>query len=74
LLSGSNVFILATRSSGSSFFLRLNPDTRKEQPYYTLKHGPAPFAGMSATPDGQSLIFAELGRAESNITLVDHFE
>lgn len=73
-LSGSNVFILATRSSGSSFFLRLNPDTRKEQPYYTLKHGPAPFAGMSATPDGQSLIFAELGRAESNITLVDHFE
>jgi hypothetical protein len=41
---------------------------------YSLKHDPTPFAGISLTPDGKRIIFAELSRTSSGLTLVEHFE
>lgn len=53
---------------------RVDPATGRSQTVYTLKHSPTPFAGLSLTPDGKRLIFAELDQASSGLTLVDHFE
>ncbi len=53
---------------------RIDPATGRSQTVYTLKHDPTPFAGLSLTPDGKRLIFAELDQASSGLTLVDHFE
>jgi Tol biopolymer transport system component/DNA-binding winged helix-turn-helix (wHTH) protein len=53
---------------------RIDPATGRSQTVYTLKHSPTPFAGLSLTPDGKRLIFAELNQASSGLTLVDHFE
>jgi len=41
---------------------------------HVLRQDPTPLAGMSVSPDGKQLIFAELARASSGLTLVDHFQ
>lgn len=72
-LSGRDVYSLSER--GGQFTLqRIDPETGRSQVVYALKHGPTPFAGISLTPDGKRIIFAELDRASSGLTLVEHFE
>ncbi len=72
-LSGGYVYSLSDR--GGQFTLqRIDPETGQAQTVYALKHDPTPFAGISLTPDGKRIIFAELARASSGLTLVEHFE
>jgi hypothetical protein len=72
-LSGSLLYSLAEH--GNDFALQsIDPDTKRSQTVYTLKHSPTPFAGMSLTPDGKRVIFAELDRASSGLTLVEHYD
>lgn len=72
-LSGTLLYSLSDRGSG--FTLQsIDPETKHMQTLYTLKHSPTPFAGMSLTPDGKRVIFAELDRASSGLTLVDHYD
>jgi Tol biopolymer transport system component/DNA-binding winged helix-turn-helix (wHTH) protein len=60
---------------GGQFTLqRINPETGQSHFVYALKYGPTPFAGISLTPDGKRIIFAELARASSGLTLVEQFE
>ncbi len=67
--------LLALRSRAAGFTLEsIDPETKHIETLYTLKHSPTPFAGMSLTPDGKRVIFAELDRASSGLTLVDHFD
>ncbi len=72
-LAGQYVYSLSER--GSQFTLeRIDPETGHSQSVYVLKHDPTPFAGISLTPDGKRVIFAELDQASSGLTLVEHFE
>ena len=72
-LWGQYVYSLSER--GGQFALeRIDPETGHSQSVYELKHDPTPFAGVSLTPDGKRVIFAELDRASSGLTLVEHFE
>jgi Tol biopolymer transport system component/DNA-binding winged helix-turn-helix (wHTH) protein len=72
-LNGDSVYSLADQ--GGHFTLqRIDPDTGHTQVVYALKHDPTPFAGISLSPDGKRITFAELARASSGLTLVEHFE
>ncbi len=72
-LGGGYVYSLWQRG-GQSTLQRIDPKTGRTQFVYALKHDPTPFAGISLTPDGKRVIFAELDRASSGLTLVEHFE
>ena len=39
-----------------------------------LDHTPPPFAGMTVSPDGASLLFTDITEISSNITLVENFK
>jgi len=72
-LAGNNVYSLSEQ--GEQFTLqRIDPENGHAQVVYSLKHDPTPFAGMSLTPDGKRILFAELARTSSGLTLVEHFE
>lgn len=72
-LAGDKVYSLSEQ--GDQFTLqRIDPETGRAQVVYNLKHDPTPFAGMSLTPDGKRVLFAELARNSSGLTLVEHFE
>ncbi len=72
-LAGRYVYSLSQQ--GNQFTLqRIDPETGHSQVVYALKHTPTPFAGISLTPDGKRVIFAELDRASSGLTLVEHFD
>jgi Tol biopolymer transport system component len=71
----SNEYVYSLSDRGGKFSLeRIDPENGQSQTVYELKHGPTPFAGVSLTPDGKRILFAELARASSGLTLVDHFE
>jgi Tol biopolymer transport system component/DNA-binding winged helix-turn-helix (wHTH) protein len=72
-LSGGHIYSLAEHD-GRFTLQRVDPETGRSQIVHTLKHDPTPFAGISLTPDGKRVIFAELDRASSGLTLVEHFE
>jgi Tol biopolymer transport system component len=72
-LGNESIYSLSDR--GGKFSLqRIDPENGQAQTVYELKHDPTPFAGISLTPDGKRVLFAELARASSGLTLVDHFE
>jgi Tol biopolymer transport system component/DNA-binding winged helix-turn-helix (wHTH) protein len=71
--AGDKVYSLSEQ--GDQFTLqRIDPESGHAQVVYSLKHDPTPFAGISLTPDGKRIIFAELSRTSSGLTLVEHFE
>jgi Tol biopolymer transport system component/DNA-binding winged helix-turn-helix (wHTH) protein len=72
-LSDNYLYSLAERD-GRFTLQRVDPETGRSQTVYTLKHDPTPFAGISLTPNHKRVIFAELDRAASGLTLVEHFE
>ena len=72
-LGGDYVYSLSERD-GRFALERVDPPTGRSTRVYTLKHDPTPFAGISLTPNGKRLIFAELDRASSGLTLVEHYE
>ena len=72
-LSGNSVYSLADRD-GRFTLQVVDPESGRSQTLYTLKHDPTPFAGISLTPNQKRVIFAELDRASSGLTLVDHFD
>ena len=72
-LAGNSIYSLF--ESGGKFTLdRVDPETGRAQTVYILKHDPTPFAGVSLTPDGKRIIFAELSHTSSGLTLVENFE
>jgi Tol biopolymer transport system component/DNA-binding winged helix-turn-helix (wHTH) protein len=72
-LGGGHIYSLSDQG-GQFTIQRVDPETGQAQAEYALKHDPTPFAGISLTPDGKRIIFAELARASSGLTLVEHFE
>jgi hypothetical protein len=72
-LSGNSLYSLAERN-GHYTIERIDPETGTSRSIHLLKQEPTPLAGMSVGPDGKRLIFAELARASSGLTLVDHFQ
>jgi Tol biopolymer transport system component/DNA-binding winged helix-turn-helix (wHTH) protein len=70
-LFGNDLYVLS--GSNERSLLKFDPDTRQTNLVYTLEHDPAPFAGLTISPNGKHLLFAELLEAKSNITLVEHF-
>ena len=72
-LGGGYVYSLSDRN-GKFSLERIEPGNGQTQTVYQLKHDPTPFAGISLTPDGKRILFAELARASSGLTLVEHFE
>lgn len=72
-LSGSNVYALSNQ--GGHFSLqRIDPETGHTQTVHVLEHDATPFAGISIAPNGKLIVFAELARASSDLTLVEHFQ
>ena len=72
-LGGGSVYSLSDQ--GGRFSLqRIDPETGRTETVHVLKHDPTPFAGLSITPDGKLIVFAELARASSDLTLVEHFQ
>jgi Tol biopolymer transport system component/DNA-binding winged helix-turn-helix (wHTH) protein len=69
---GNDLYVLSSES-GSRNIVHVDPETGQARIVYTLKHDPAPFAGLTVSPGGKQLLFAELLEARSNITLVEHF-
>jgi len=61
-------------SGGQYSLQRIDPETGHTETMHTLKHDPTPFAGLSITPDGKMIVFAELARASANLTIVEHFK
>jgi Tol biopolymer transport system component/DNA-binding winged helix-turn-helix (wHTH) protein len=72
-LSGNYIYSLSDED-GQFTLQKIEPEQGKSQAIYTLKHDPTPFAGVSVSPDQKHIFFAELDRASSNLTLVEHFE
>jgi Tol biopolymer transport system component/DNA-binding winged helix-turn-helix (wHTH) protein len=72
-VSGNSLYSLAQRN-GHYAIERVDPETGTGRTIQVLKQDPTPLAGMSVSPDGKRLIFAELTRASSGLTLVDHFQ
>ncbi len=72
-LYDNQLYTLAAQSKGYAL-VRVDPESGRSTPLYVLKHDPTPFAGLTITPDGKRLFFAELTEAESNLTLVEHFQ
>lgn len=72
-LGGDSVYSLADKK-GSFSLQRIDPETGLAQTVHVLNHDPTPFAGLSITPDGKLIVFAELARASSDLTLVEHFQ
>ena len=67
--------VYSLSEQGGQFTLnRIDPETGKNETIYALKHAPTPFAGISLTPDNKRVIFAELARTSSGLTLVEHYE
>jgi Tol biopolymer transport system component len=48
-------------------------DPQHVQPVHTLSHDPTVFSGLSVSPDGHWLIYADMSEANSNISLVENF-
>lgn len=72
-VGGGAVYSLAQH--GAQFTVdRIDPANGRNQTVYTFRHSPTPFAGLSLTPDGKRLVFAELDQASSGLTLVEHFD
>jgi len=72
-LSGGSLYSLSDQQ-GQFDLQRIDPETGRTQTVHVLKHDPTPFAGISITPDGKLIVFAELARASSDLTLVEHFQ
>jgi len=72
-ISGNSLYALAERNEHFAIE-RVDPESGAGRTIHVLRQSPTPLAGMSATPDGKRLIFAELTRASSGLTLVDHFQ
>jgi Tol biopolymer transport system component len=72
-LSNNSLFSLTERN-GHFEIERIDPETGMGRSIHVLRQDPTPLAGMSVSPDGKQLIFAELARASSGLTLVDHFQ
>jgi Tol biopolymer transport system component len=72
-LGGGSLYSLSDQGSQSSL-QRIDPQTGHTQTVHVLKHDPTPFAGLSITPDGKLIVFAELARASSDLMLVEHFQ
>ena len=72
-LSGNIPYSLAERN-GHYAIGRVDPEAGTGRNIHVLKEDPTPMAGMSVSPDGKRLIFAELTRAASGLTLVEHFQ
>jgi Tol biopolymer transport system component/DNA-binding winged helix-turn-helix (wHTH) protein len=53
---------------------QVDPATGQGRTVYVMKHAPTPFAGVSVTPDGKRILFAELTQASSDLMLVEHFQ
>jgi len=70
-VSGNYLYVLSG-SSGHNL-VRIDPDTGQSSVVYTLEHDPALFAGLTVSPNGKELFFAELLEAKSNITLIEHY-
>lgn len=71
-VSGDHLYVLAAGNEGRAL-VRVDPESQRIATVYKLKHDPTPFAGLTVTPDGKHLLFAELMQAESNITLVERY-
>jgi Tol biopolymer transport system component/DNA-binding winged helix-turn-helix (wHTH) protein len=72
-LGRTSLYSLSDR--GGQFSLqRIDPETGHTQTVHDLKHDPTPFAGLSIAPDRKLIVFAELARASSDLTLVEHFK
>lgn len=52
---------------------RVDPATGRAQILAVLKHDPTLFAGLTIAPDGKHILFAELVRGSTELTLVEHF-
>lgn len=72
-LRGGYLYSLAEQK-GVFSLQRIDPASGQAQIVHTLQHDPTPFAGLSIAPDGNLVIFAELARASSDLTLVEHFQ
>jgi Tol biopolymer transport system component len=57
--------------SGGRNLIRVDPNTGQSSVIYTLEHDPAPFAGLTVSPDGKQLLFADLLETKSIITLFE---
>ena len=69
-LSRSNVYALSDQ--GGHFSLqRIDLETGRTQTVHVLEHDATPFAGISIAPNGKLIVFAELARASSGLTLVE---
>lgn len=72
-ITPQGIYVLRTQN-GSNEIVRLNPENGKTENVATLKHQPTLFGGVAATPDGKRLLLSEMKRAESDITLVEHYQ
>lgn len=71
-VSGRNLYSLYEQNAHFTI-QQIDPETGRAKTVHSLKQDPTLLAGLSATPDGKRLVFAELVRASSGLTLVDHF-
>jgi Tol biopolymer transport system component/DNA-binding winged helix-turn-helix (wHTH) protein len=71
--SGNIPYSLVERN-GHYSIERVDPETRTSRSIHVMKEDPTPLAGMSVSPDGKRLIFAELTSAASGLTLVERFQ
>jgi Tol biopolymer transport system component len=69
-----NELLYVTSSQGSPAIESYDLLTGRTKRIFQLQHAPPPFAGLTASPDGNSLVFADLTEAGSQITLVENFE
>jgi Tol biopolymer transport system component len=59
---------------GQYSLVQIDPETGHRQTVHLMEYEPTPFAGLSITPDGKRIIFDELTRASSDLTLVEQFQ
>lgn len=67
------IYVLQSQNRNNEIVC-LNPETGKVENAATLEHMPTLFGGVAITPDGKRLLLSEMKRAESGITLVEHYQ
>lgn len=69
---GHGIYLLEMQDD-HAVLVHLDPDSGRKNVVYTLHHHPSLFSGLTVTADEKHLIFAELIRSESNLTIVENF-
>lgn len=72
-LTGSGIYFLSESGKKNEIDFAPYSSTQHIQSIHVLDRQPTLFSGLSVSPDGRWLVYADMAEANSNISLVENF-